>query len=107
MWVSPAIGGGQERFARADTTWLVVFGHSLGALLATDYAATVAAGALDAFDWYGTWKFLDALMSCSFAGKDCVYATGNTPQQRFMGKWSDGVPVTAAQVTDNPGSSAS
>src|SRR5262249_6799441 len=27
---------------------------------------------VDALDWYGTWKWADALMSCSFAGQDCA-----------------------------------
>jgi hypothetical protein len=27
---------------------------------------------------------------------------GNTPQQRFMGVWSDGVPVKELKVTDQP-----
>jgi pimeloyl-ACP methyl ester carboxylesterase len=56
----------------------------------------------DAYDWYGTWKWLDALMSCAFDGEWCEYALGNTPEQRFMGEWSDGVPVTEAVVTDDP-----
>ena len=56
----------------------------------------------DALDWYGTWKWLDALMSCAFAGEWCEVALGNTPEQRFMGVWSDGVPVTEAVVTDEP-----
>ena len=60
----------------------------------------------DAFDWYGTWKWLDALMSCAFAGEWCEYALGNTPEQRFMGEWSDGVPVTEAVVTDDPATQA-
>jgi pimeloyl-ACP methyl ester carboxylesterase len=56
----------------------------------------------DAFDWYGTWKWLDALMGCSFDGEWCEYALGNTPEQRFMGTWSDGVPVAEPIVTDEP-----
>ncbi|HYN88500.1 MAG TPA: hypothetical protein VER55_08210, partial [Ardenticatenaceae bacterium] len=32
----------------------------------------------NAFDWYGTWKWLDALMSCAFAGEWCEYTLGNT-----------------------------
>jgi acetyl esterase/lipase len=56
----------------------------------------------DAFDWYGTWKWLDALMGCAFAGEWCEVALGNTPEQRYMGEWSDGVPVAEAVVTDNP-----
>jgi len=30
------------------------------------------------------------------------YAFGNTPEQRFMGTWSDGVPVKELKVTDTP-----
>ncbi len=60
-------------------------------------------GMLDALDWYGTWKLLDALIACSFDGTWCEYALGNTPEQRFMGVWSDGVPVTELNVTDDPG----
>lgn len=56
----------------------------------------------DALDWYGTWKWLDALMGCAFDGEWCEYALGNTPQQRFMGTWSDGTPVTEAVVIDDP-----
>ena len=56
----------------------------------------------DAFDWYGTWKWLDALMGCAFDGEWCEVAFGNTPEQRFMGTWSDGVPVAEALVTDSP-----
>lgn len=62
-----------------------------------------AFGELNGFDWYGTWKWLDALMRCSFANQDCSVALGNTPAQRFMGTWSDGMPVAEAQVTDDPG----
>ena len=64
--------------------------------------ATGVFGTLDALDWYGTWKLLDALMACSFDGTWCEYALGNTPEQRFMGVWSDGVPVMEPMVTDDP-----
>ena len=59
-------------------------------------------GLPDALDWYGTWKWLDALMACSFDGEWCEYALGNTPEQRYMGTWSDGVPVAEPIVTDEP-----
>jgi acetyl esterase/lipase len=58
---------------------------------------------LDALDWYGLWKPLDALLACTFSGESCDVAFGNTPQQRYMGTWSDGVPVKEAEVTDDPG----
>ena len=64
--------------------------------------ATDVFGTLDSLDWYGTWKLFDALMACSFDGTWCSSALGDTPEQRFMGVWSDGVPVTELDVTDDP-----
>jgi hypothetical protein len=61
---------------------------------------------LDALDWYGTWKLLDALIACAFEGEWCEYAFGNTPEVRFMGTWSDGVPVAEAVVAAEPGTLA-
>jgi pimeloyl-ACP methyl ester carboxylesterase len=58
---------------------------------------------LDLIDWYGFWKPFDALMACTFAGKWCEFAFGDTPEQRFMGIWGDGVPVKEAVVTVDPG----
>jgi acetyl esterase/lipase len=66
------------------------------------HGATSGYSSPDAFDWYGTWKWLDALMGCSFDGEWCEYALGNTPEQRYMGIWSDGVPVAQPIVTDEP-----
>jgi pimeloyl-ACP methyl ester carboxylesterase len=57
---------------------------------------------LDALDFYGTWKLFDALTDAAFYGTNRNYALGNTPEQRFMGTWSDGVPVKPLIVTDNP-----
>lgn len=57
---------------------------------------------INALDYYGTWKLLDALTDAAFNGKNREYALGNTPQQRFMGRWSDGVPVKELKVTDKP-----
>jgi hypothetical protein len=65
--------------------------------------ATAEWGPLDALDWYGTWKLFDALLDCAFAGQGCDTYFGDTPAERFMGVWSDGVPVKEAQVTDDPG----
>ncbi len=61
--------------------------------------ASIAANALD---FYGTWKLFDGLCDAAFYGKNREYALGNTPQQRFMGMWSDGVPVKELKVTDHP-----
>jgi pimeloyl-ACP methyl ester carboxylesterase len=57
---------------------------------------------VNALDYYGTWKLFDALCDAAFNGKNREYALGNTPQQRFMGFWSDGVPVKELKVTDKP-----
>jgi hypothetical protein len=56
----------------------------------------------DAIDFYGLWKLFDALCDAAFSGKNREFALGNTPQQRFMGKWSDGSPVKELVVTDKP-----
>lgn len=63
-----------------------------------------AARAIDALDFYGTWKLFDGLSDAAFYGIHREYALGNTPQQRFMGKWSDGTPVKELQVTLASGS---
>lgn len=57
---------------------------------------------VNALDFYGTWKLFDGLCDAAFYGKNREYALGNTPQQRFMGLWSDGVPVKELKITDNP-----
>ena len=57
---------------------------------------------VNALDYYGTWKLFDALCDAAFYGKNREYALGNTTQQRFMGRWSDGVPVKELRITDNP-----
>ena len=57
---------------------------------------------VNALDYYGTWKLFDALCDAAFYGKNREYALGNTTQQRFMGRWSDGVAVKELKITDNP-----
>jgi pimeloyl-ACP methyl ester carboxylesterase len=57
---------------------------------------------VNAMDFYGTWKLFDGLCDAAFYKKNREYALGNTPQQRFMGLWSDGVPVKELKVTDKP-----
>jgi hypothetical protein len=64
--------------------------------------ATGDYGTLNALDWYGTWKLGDALLSCTFAGQDCEYAFGDTPDVRFMGYWSNGEPVNEIEVVAEP-----
>jgi hypothetical protein len=57
---------------------------------------------VNALDYYGTWKLFDGLTDAAFTGKNREYALGNTRQQRFMGVWSDGVPVKELKVIDKP-----
>jgi hypothetical protein len=57
---------------------------------------------VDAMDYYSTWKLFDALTDYAFYGINGEYCLGNTPEQRFMGLWSDGTPVNELIVTDSP-----
>ena len=57
---------------------------------------------INALDYYGLWKLFDGLCDAAFYGKNREFALGNTPQQRFMGKWSDGTAVKELVVTDTP-----
>jgi len=53
---------------------------------------------LNAHDFFGNWKLFDALCDAAFDGKNRKYALGNTAEQRFLGKWSDGTPVKPLEV---------
>jgi len=53
---------------------------------------------LDAVDYFGYWKFLDALHTCTRSGNYCNFATGNTFEQAFMGYWSDGMAVKPLKI---------
>ena len=53
-------------------------------------------------DYYSTWKLFDALTDYAFYGINGEYCFGDTPEQRFMGLWSDGTPVNELIVTDTP-----
>ena len=55
-------------------------------------------GRTDALDFYGYWKWFDALTDAAFFGKNRDTALGGTDKQKFMGKWSDGDPVEPAAV---------
>jgi acetyl esterase/lipase len=57
---------------------------------------------LNALDYYGTWKLFDGLTDGAFYDRNRKYGLGNTPEQRFMGVWSDGVPVKELKVTNHP-----
>jgi acetyl esterase/lipase len=55
-------------------------------------------GRADALDYYGFWKWLDALTDAAFYGINREFALGGTPEQTFLGVWSDGTPVRPAEV---------
>jgi acetyl esterase/lipase len=57
---------------------------------------------VNALDYYAFWKLGDALTDAAFYGTHREFALGNTPEQRFMGKWSDGTPVRELAVTNTP-----
>ena len=59
-------------------------------------------GEVNSLDYYAYWKLFDGLCDGAFYKTNREYALGNTPEQRFMGVWSDGVPVKELIVTDHP-----
>jgi pimeloyl-ACP methyl ester carboxylesterase len=54
---------------------------------------------IDAIDYYGYWKWFEALTDAAFYGTNRKYALGNTPEQTDMGRWSDGTPIRPAEVS--------
>ncbi len=62
------------------------------------YHRSLSTAKLDAADFYGQWKLLDALADCLRTGENCQAAFGDTPEQRYMGTWSDGKPVRELEV---------
>jgi len=59
-------------------------------------------GEVDALDTFGYWKLFDGLSDAAFFGRHAHYALGDTREQRFMGRWSDGVPVRELRVLTGP-----
>jgi Cutinase len=73
--------------------------------LVADHLAPVCipnSSSVDAMDYYSTWKLFDALTDYAFYGTNHEFCLDNTPEQRFMGYWSDGTPVKELTVTDTP-----
>ena len=52
----------------------------------------------NAVDYFCYWKLSEALLNCAFEDRNCNYAFGNRPEQRFMGTWADGRPVRELKV---------
>lgn len=57
-------------------------------------SASYGVSKTDAVDFYCYWKFADAITDCAYYGTNCEYAFCNTPDQRYMGTWSDNQPIT-------------
>ena len=78
--------------------------HGSPALVADHYAPVCIPNSswVDAMDYYSTWKLFDALTDYAFYGTNHEFCLDNTPEQRFMGNWSDGTPVKELTVTDTP-----
>ncbi|MCB0561774.1 MAG: hypothetical protein H6573_22150 [Lewinellaceae bacterium] len=87
----PAIGAGHNESYALDADFDMGI-HNLS------YRRAIGVAKLDAIDYYGYWKLLDALMDCVRRGENCDVAFGNTEAQRNMGCWSDGKKVRELEV---------
>ncbi|MEO6859600.1 MAG: hypothetical protein ABI323_13635 [Solirubrobacteraceae bacterium] len=63
-------------------------------------AAGPGFGAPNTYDWGFCWKTFDSLRACALYKRDCQYALGNNPEHRYIGTWSDGVPVIGLKIQD-------
>lgn len=100
-----ALWAGLGRLPAANRDYVLVRSdeHGTPPLVADHFLSLSGSGnPPDALDFYGPWKLLDGLQDCATRRQDCRVALGGAAQQRFMGRWSDGVPVTPLQVTDSP-----
>lgn len=90
--------------AKDDKDYIVVCSDRYGKppLLADHFAPVALANNAHPLRWYGFWKWLDAATDAAFFGKNRAYALGNTPEQRFMGKWSDGQAIVEPVITKEP-----
>jgi hypothetical protein len=80
-------------------------GYRLSANHATPYGALGKGGREDALDFYGIYKFIDAISEYVFSGsvsaREIAMGPG-TSAQGFMGGWPDKRPVTECSVTHKP-----
>ncbi len=93
-----------------DIVKVITDRHGSPGLVADHFMPCAGAGlpfgwmtATNADDYYVTWKLSVALVDTAFFHRDVAYALGGTPEQRFMGRWSDGTPVQPLFVTEDPG----
>ncbi|MFI8287843.1 hypothetical protein ACIGBL_01745 [Streptomyces sp. NPDC085614] len=87
--------------ADADKDFIRVHTDAYGTPDLTAVHGMSTGASLDAIDYYGIWRNWDALRSCALTGADCDYLN-DTPQQRYMGVWSDGTPVTPLTISNAP-----
>lgn len=59
-------------------------------------------GTADAYDWRFCWKVWDALRACSYWEKHCSYALRRGRKHSWIGRWSDGTPITPLVVQKAP-----
>jgi len=60
---------------------------------------------INAIDYYALYRLTQALCQASFENDSNAYNLvlgKNSPQQRFMGRWPDGTPITEMTVTRRP-----
>jgi hypothetical protein len=74
--------------------------HGVCAAAGVPGSQTGTFGAPDTYDWGFCWKNFDSLRACALYGTDCQYALGNNPEHRYIGTWSDGVPVTGSKIPE-------
>ncbi len=99
----------------ANKDYIRMFSDDYGIpALVADHRAPTAPGALvegggseiaidrstDALDFYAAWKLFDGLVDAVYRGVNREYALGDTPEQRFMGRWSDGTPARVLLVSE-------
>ena len=78
--------------------------HHGAEILVADHSSPITSGGfreegeVDALDYYGYWKLLDALRDTVYLGIHESYAIGNTHEVRYMGHWSDGTPIQEIDV---------
>ena len=58
-------------------------------------------GTADAYDWNFCWRTWDALRNAAYFGTDRDLALGDTPENRNLGVWSDGVPIVSLEIQDH------
>lgn len=88
--------------ANRNYVWAFGDAHGSPALSADHIYPADQGGTANALDWYADWKLGDGLRDCALLGTNCAYALGGGTQQRFMGTWSDGVPVRQLGVSTTP-----